>query len=93
VSIAPVSNPVFSQSYSDPAWTEDPLNKLFLEQAKMQQQFGYPGSPTAAHGEFQNLRIISKTLQRTAVQNAPLEKAVAETEQFMKEHLEQLYGE
>jgi len=92
VSIAPVAMPVYQKALSDPAWTDDPINAVFLKSVGWQQQFGYPGYPTGAHGEFQNLRIMSKTLQRTVIDNVPLAQSVAETEKFMKDHLEKMYG-
>jgi multiple sugar transport system substrate-binding protein len=90
--IAPVSMPVYEQCRTEPTWAEDPVNKVFLESAQMQQAFGYPGAPTGAHGELQNLRIMSKTLQKVAVDKMSLEDAVAETEEFIIDHLKQMYG-
>jgi multiple sugar transport system substrate-binding protein len=92
-SIAPVSMPVYERSRQESVWADDPINKYFLEMAQMQQAFGYPGEPTGAHGEIQNLRIMSKTLQRVAVDKVSLEQAVAETDQFIQDHLKQMYGQ
>jgi multiple sugar transport system substrate-binding protein len=92
VRIAPVSQPVYQKARADEIFTEDPIHKIFLEMAQMQQNFGYPGEPTGAHGEFQNLRIMSKTLQRSVIDKVSLEQAVSETEEYMNDHLETMYG-
>jgi multiple sugar transport system substrate-binding protein len=91
-SISPVSMPVYVKSRQDKAWTDDPINKVFLDQSSAQQQFGYPGFPTGAHGELQNLRIISKTLQRIVVDKVSVEQAVKETDEFIQAHLKKMYG-
>ena len=83
---------IYEKSRKDPFWTEDEVNKYFMSQAIEQQQFGYPGYPTGAHGEMQTLRVISKTLQRTIVDKVPLEQSVAETDDFIKDHLKKMYG-
>jgi multiple sugar transport system substrate-binding protein len=80
---APLTSPVFVDVQKEAFW-QDPVNKVFLDDAEKQVQWGYPGETNEYVSAAVNTFTMSQVLQKILVEGMPIEAALAEMDAKLK---------